>query len=151
MMDLTNYFQCMVFYLSSSYLLTQVSQPGLPRDPEWTIAIIHEQLRRAASGDKGSVEKLKSETGVKDKIAQHWIGVLLEKAKVMMASRCTNPNTKDARLKGKISKEQRSEIKDAIRRAIQKELIDWLVCQPEGCYGQIQSGISEIVFLVNQI
>lgn len=141
----------MISYPSSSYLLTKVLQPGTPRNPEWTVAIIHEQLRRAAFGDKGSVEKLKSETGVKDKIAQHWIGVLLEKAKVMMASQCTDSKTKDARLKGKISKEKRAEIKVAIRRNIQKELVDWLVCQPEDYDDQDRSGISEIVFLANQI
>jgi len=101
-------------------------------------------------GDKGGVEKLRSDTGVKDKIAQHWIGILLEKAKVMMTARCTNPETKDPRLKGKISAEKRAETKEVIQREIQKELIDWLVCQPQDHYIQIQSGMSNTVSLTNK-
>ena len=129
---------------------SQIVQPGPPRHPEWTVAVIHEQLRRAALGDKGGVEKLRTETGVKDKIAQHWIGILLEKAKVMIAARCTDPKTKDARLKGKISPEQRAQIKDEIQRAIQKELIDWLVHQPEDNYDKIESGMYGITPTTNQ-
>jgi len=129
--------------------LTQTVQPDPPRHPENTVAVVHEQLRRAASGDKGGVEKLKTETGVKDKIAQHWFEILLEKAKEKMVTRCTNPKTKDARLKRKISKEERAEIKGSIQKGIQKELLDWLVQQPEDHYSQIQSGMCGIISLVN--
>ena len=92
---------------------------------------------------------MKSETGVKDKIAQHWIGILLEKAKEKMATRCTNPKTKDARLKGKISPEERAKIKDSIRMGIQEELLDWLVRRPEDHYRQIQSGVYDLISLAN--
>jgi hypothetical protein len=78
---------------------------------------------------------------VKDKIAQHWIGILIEKAKVMTATRCTDPKTKDVRLRAKISAEERAKIKDEIRRDIQNELIDWLIHQPEDHYSQLQSGM----------
>jgi len=64
----------------------------------------------------------------------------------MMMSRCTDPKTKDKRLKGKISAEERAKIKDTIRKDIQKELIDWLVCQPEDHHGQIEPGMSDIMF-----
>ena len=127
MMGMINYFQYVVTFLHYFCFLTQTVQPGPLCHPEWTFAIIHEQLCRAALGDKGGVEKLRSETGVKDKIAQHWIGILIEKAKVMTSSRCTDPKTKDVRLRGRISAEERKKIKDAIQRDIQKELIDWLV------------------------
>lgn len=127
------------------YFLTQITQPGPPHHPEWTVAVIYEQLRCAALGDKGGVEKLRSETGVKDKIAQHWIGILLEKTKKMMTTQCTEPKTKDTRLKGKISPEERAQIKDSIRRNIQEELLNWLVQQPEHHYNQIQSGLYNTV------
>lgn len=105
------------------------------------MAVIHEQLRRAALGDKGDVEELKTETGVKDRIAQHWIEILLGKAKVMISTRCTDPKTKDARLKAKISSEQRVKIKDEIKRNVQVELIDWLVQQPVSGDKGVQSGM----------
>ena len=66
-----------------------------------------------------------------------------------MVTQCTNPKTKDVRLKGKISKEERAEIKGSIQKSIQKELLDWLVQQPEDHYSQIQSGVYGIVSLVN--
>jgi len=69
----------------------------------------------------------------------------------MMTIRCTDPKTKDIRLKGKMSAEERTKVKDVIRREIQKELIDWLVCQPEDNYGQIQSGMSNFIPSVNKI
>jgi len=62
----------------------------------------------------------------------------------MMTSRCTDPKTKDTRLKGKISAEERARIKDQIRRDIQKELIDWLTCQPENHDSQTRSGMSDL-------
>lgn len=153
MKGMINYFRYLLTFLLLLFhihLLTSTSQPGPLRRPEWTVAVIHEQLCHAALGDKGSVERLKSETGVKDKIAQHWIGILLEKAKVMMTTRCTDPKTKDVRLKGKISPEKRTEIKDLIQKDIQKELIDWLVRQPEDSYDDIQSGMCDIVSLAKK-
>lgn len=107
--------------------------------------MIHEQLRRAASGDKQGVKKLQSDTGVKDKIAQHWINTLVEKATVMMKTRCTDPKTKDKKLKAKISPEERKQIKGNIGEGVQEELINWLVQQPEGSYDQIQSGMFDVV------
>lgn len=59
----------------------------------------------------------------------------------MVTAQCTSPKTKDTRLKGKISPEKRAEIKDEIRKDIQKELINWLVKQPEDQHGQVQSGL----------
>ena len=149
MRGMINYFRYLVMLLSYVHFLTQDVQPGQPCCPESTVAVIHEQLRRAAFGDKGGVDKLKSETGVKDKIAQHWIGILLEKAKEKMATQCTNPKTKDVRLRGRISPEERAWIKKSIRMDIQKELLDWLVQQPEDHYRQIQSGVYDLISLAN--
>ena len=148
-MGMINYFQYVMIFPLCLYFLIQIAQPGPQRHPESTVAIIHEQLHCAALGDKGGVDKLRSETGVKDKIAQHWIGILIEKAKVMMSTRCTDPKTKDVRLKARISAEGRTQIKDAIRQEIQMELIDWLVHQPEDQYDQIQSGMYEDMPLTN--
>ncbi len=44
---------------------------------------IEEQIRAAMHGIDKDVSNRQTETGIKDKVAQHWIGILLKKAKEM--------------------------------------------------------------------
>ncbi len=69
--------------LNSTCLYTQT---GLPRSAAETLASIREQLRLATYGVAAHVEELQTKSGVKDKIAQHWIAILLAKANEMKKS-----------------------------------------------------------------
>ncbi|KAJ7440424.1 hypothetical protein FB451DRAFT_1443354 [Mycena latifolia] len=93
-------------------------QPGKTRKPEETIARIKEQIRTACLGVESAVDALQTETGVKDKIAVHWIKLLIQKAR---------------RIKG----ERREEIKQGIITEIQEELFGWVILQPEDRYNTL--------------
>ncbi|KAJ7923704.1 hypothetical protein B0H13DRAFT_1864689 [Mycena leptocephala] len=85
----------------------------------------------ACLGNKTAVEDSQSTTGVKDKIAQYWIKILLERTKDLHHTQLTNRKTRvaifnDPRFKG----DERSDLKLKIKRCIQQELWDWLVQQP---------------------
>ncbi|KAJ7795971.1 hypothetical protein B0H14DRAFT_2391105 [Mycena olivaceomarginata] len=88
--------------------------PGVPRDKMGTVQIIRWQIWTACSGDKSAVETSYSQTGIKDKIAQHWIQTLLK---------CR----RSARL---LKGDARKSVKQEILRMIQLELWDWVVSQP---------------------
>ncbi|KAJ7115666.1 hypothetical protein C8R44DRAFT_880092 [Mycena epipterygia] len=105
--------------------------PGEPREMDSTIQAIRWQLWMACLGNKTAVNTSQTATGVKDKIAQHWIKVLLERTKIVhqaqLSDRATrDPALNDANLKG----DQRSDLKTKIKRQIQQEMWDWLVQQP---------------------
>ncbi|KAF8958957.1 hypothetical protein BDZ97DRAFT_1667763, partial [Flammula alnicola] len=59
---------------------------GQPRSATETLASIREQLRLATYGVAAPIEELQTKTGVKDKITQHWIGILITKANDMKRS-----------------------------------------------------------------
>ncbi|KAJ7835357.1 hypothetical protein B0H14DRAFT_3109979 [Mycena olivaceomarginata] len=54
---------------------------GLPRFAAQTKSVLEEQLRLAMRGVEAPILKLQTKTGVKDKVAQYWIDILLEKAR----------------------------------------------------------------------
>ncbi|KAJ6567792.1 hypothetical protein B0H10DRAFT_2168917 [Mycena sp. CBHHK59/15] len=58
---------------------------GLPRFAAQTKATLEEQIRLAMYGVEAPISRLQTATGVKDKVAQHWIDILLEKARQMKA------------------------------------------------------------------
>jgi hypothetical protein len=61
-------------------------QCGPPRCAAGTRAEINEQVQAAMRGFSTPVEHLQTATGTKDKIAQHWIEILLKKAREMKAN-----------------------------------------------------------------
>ncbi|KAJ7474227.1 hypothetical protein FB451DRAFT_1351527 [Mycena latifolia] len=56
---------------------------GLPRFAAQTKKTLEEQIRLATYGVEAPISKLQTATGVKDKVAQYWINILLEKARQM--------------------------------------------------------------------
>ncbi|KAJ6570349.1 hypothetical protein B0H10DRAFT_2168799 [Mycena sp. CBHHK59/15] len=58
---------------------------GLPRFAAQTKATLEEQIRLAMYGVEAPISRLQTATGVKDKVTQHWIDILLEKARQMKA------------------------------------------------------------------
>ncbi|KAJ7037051.1 hypothetical protein C8F04DRAFT_1332637 [Mycena alexandri] len=105
--------------------------PGTPREVDVTIQVIRWQVWMACLGSQSALSESYTSTGVKDKIAQHWILVLLEKAKIAHLEQISNKDTCDPRLKDSRCKgPERTAIKDAIKHRIQQELWDWVVQQP---------------------
>ncbi|KAJ7135192.1 hypothetical protein C8R43DRAFT_894348, partial [Mycena crocata] len=106
--------------------------PGQTRTPEETITQIKEQIKAACLGNSSAVEALYQKTGVKDKIAVHWIGLLIEKARELQQERVFNRETRDPRLNDpRIKGDERVDIKQGIIDAIQEELYAWVLLQPE--------------------
>ncbi|KAJ7939128.1 hypothetical protein B0H13DRAFT_1850862 [Mycena leptocephala] len=61
-------------------------QAGRPRNVEDIRSCVLSQLRLATYGVASHVDALQTSTGTKDKIAQHWIDILIEKSREMQAS-----------------------------------------------------------------
>ncbi|KAJ7266016.1 hypothetical protein C8J57DRAFT_1436108 [Mycena rebaudengoi] len=58
---------------------------GVPRFAAETKEILEQQIELAMYGVEAPISRLQTATGVKDKVAQHWIDLLLEKARKMKA------------------------------------------------------------------
>ncbi|KAJ6473049.1 hypothetical protein C8R45DRAFT_1054844 [Mycena sanguinolenta] len=112
--------------------------PGTPRKPEETVAKIKEQIRAACRGVATAVEVLQTESGVKDKIAMHWIEQLIEKARGVNQEQVFNRNTRDPRLNdSRIKGPVRETIKQEILDKIQEELFTWVIIQPPDRYAEL--------------
>ncbi|KAJ6559708.1 hypothetical protein B0H19DRAFT_944520 [Mycena capillaripes] len=61
-------------------------EPGQPRDVQEIRSCILSQLRLATYGIASHVDALQTSTGTKDKIAQHWINILIQKARETQAA-----------------------------------------------------------------
>ncbi|KZV61485.1 hypothetical protein PENSPDRAFT_643337 [Peniophora sp. CONT] len=98
--------------------------PGeTPRRVADTVSIIKEQIHLACRGVKAPIDALVATTGVKDKIAQHWIEILLTKAR----------DEQSLRVKahvGNLHNEERVAAKEVIVNIIAEELLLWLYTQP---------------------
>ncbi|KAF5374921.1 hypothetical protein D9758_000015 [Tetrapyrgos nigripes] len=84
---------------------------GAPRNVTNIRSCVLEQLRLATYGIESHVEELQKRTGTKDKIAQHWIDILIPKARVMQAEQ---PNKS--------------------KKTISDELLQWLGAQTDQPY-----------------
>jgi hypothetical protein len=114
-------------------LLTHINiQPCTSlRTPAGTLDAIIDQLLTAALGVQGDVEELQTETDIKDKITQFWIGELLTRPKALQTERVTHNTTKDSRLKNrKLKGEARKDVVEEIKYEIRDELLVWLLKQP---------------------
>ncbi|EDQ99232.1 uncharacterized protein LACBIDRAFT_316826 [Laccaria bicolor S238N-H82] len=118
--------------------------PGVPRTPEKTIARIKEQIHTACLGVKDHVDALQTATGVKDKIACHWIDKLIEMARERQNTRISNVATRDATLNNKNLKgPAREAMKKKIKEEIQEELLKWVIMQPPDRYEQYPENSDE--------
>ncbi|KAI0027254.1 hypothetical protein K488DRAFT_62120 [Vararia minispora EC-137] len=109
---------------------------GTLRHPEETKLAIEQQLRAACTGNADAVEQLIRESGVKDKLAEHWIEILLQRARADIKIRLQLAVAEDSYLKARhLSKEERKlrkiELKNEVTRGISEDLWDWLVKLPE--------------------
>ncbi|KAJ7832377.1 hypothetical protein B0H13DRAFT_2240461 [Mycena leptocephala] len=121
--------------------------PGKTRKPEDTIAKIKEQIRSACLGVASAVDKLQTDSGVKDKIASHWIGLLIEMAKSAQQERVFNRGTRDPQLNDpKIKGEEREVIKQKILTTIQEELFTWVIMQPPERYEKLDQKTNKYVW-----
>ncbi|KAF7370029.1 hypothetical protein MSAN_00632900 [Mycena sanguinolenta] len=60
--------------------------PGRPRNVEEIRSCVLAQIRLSTYGIASRVEALQTSTGIKDKIAQHWIDILIQKAREAQAA-----------------------------------------------------------------
>ncbi|KAJ7707163.1 hypothetical protein B0H16DRAFT_1824386 [Mycena metata] len=112
--------------------------PGKTRTPKETVEKIKEQIKSACLGVASAVELLQTESGVKDKIAVHWIGQLMEKARERQQEEVYNHLTRDPRLSDpKIKGDERKNIKQGIIDKIQDELYQWVIVQPPDRYEKL--------------
>ncbi|KAJ6583373.1 hypothetical protein DFH09DRAFT_1308895 [Mycena vulgaris] len=111
---------------------------GRTRKPEETVDKIKEQIKTACLGVASAVDQLQTDSGVKDKIAVHWIDLLIEKARLLQKERVYNRETRDPRLNdNKIKGDAREIIKQAVIDEIQEELYTWVILQPTDRYEQL--------------
>lgn len=126
---------------------TLSSQAGEGRTPQGTVETIERQISVACLGVKEAVEKIQTETGVKDKTANFWIEQLLDKARKAQDDQLFNRAIRDPRLNdAKTKGATREDIKQAIKLNIQKELLDWVVRQPAGRFALLDQDSREFEF-----
>ncbi|KAH6868945.1 hypothetical protein BKA70DRAFT_1491597 [Coprinopsis sp. MPI-PUGE-AT-0042] len=108
-------------------------QPGRGRRPAETIDAIKAQVRLACFGDKKTLKSNASQSGVKDKISQHWIELMLSEYKDLHKVKLSNRDTRDPLLNSKnLAPEKRAAIKGNIRQNIQHDLWNRVVKLPHG-------------------
>ncbi|CAK5263889.1 unnamed protein product [Mycena citricolor] len=109
--------------------------PGPPRMASETVNQITKQIQMACRGVMANVEALQTESGIKDKITQHWTPILVAKAKSIQKIRVITPATRDQRLSDlKIKGEAREVIKSSIIMEIEEEVFRWFLTQPPDRY-----------------
>ncbi|CAK5262380.1 unnamed protein product [Mycena citricolor] len=82
----------------SDELYHRCHYPGIMRNTAEIRTCLRRQLELATRGDSKRIEELQRTTGTKDKITQHWIGVLLDKFK-LMKSNVPRPGVEDIAVK----------------------------------------------------
>jgi hypothetical protein len=93
---------------------------------------IEQQLWTACSGVQSSVDVLQTKTGVKDKIAQHWINILVPTARQLLQQALSNPVTSDSH-----NTNTPHQHKADLTVAIQQVLFRWLIQQPPERYNAL--------------
>jgi hypothetical protein len=113
-------------------------KPGETRRtvPE-TVQIIKQQIDLACEGVAYRVSELQTETGVKDRTAQHWIERALERSSRLTRQRLHGAATKDPRLGGNLKSDERKQIKEVIQSEISAEVRRWVIEQPPERFDQL--------------
>ncbi len=106
--------------------------------PSETLHEIQSQLWDACLGVQGNVEARQTITGIKDKIAEHWVTILIKRSRELQQIRIYDQRTRDSRLANKNLKGQdREDVKTRILTDIQMELFQWLTQQPSHSYNAL--------------
>ncbi|KAL0057274.1 hypothetical protein AAF712_016089 [Marasmius tenuissimus] len=100
------------------------------RTPDQTVEAIHKQIKLACRGDKEGVKQASTLTGVKDKLSQYWINILLDKATALREVRLKNRGTRDPQLNLTLTKEEQEAIVETEVPIIGGELWEWIILQP---------------------
>ncbi|KAH9942016.1 hypothetical protein B0H21DRAFT_811258 [Amylocystis lapponica] len=112
--------------------------PGPPRTNAEVVKDIKDQLFAAGLGVQDGVDEMQTRSGIKDKTAQHWIEIVMTRARSIQAERMKDPKTRDVRLNDKKLKgKPREAIKEEIQKDIQRECHEWLVQQPPSRYSAL--------------
>ncbi|KAL1671118.1 hypothetical protein EV122DRAFT_295623 [Schizophyllum commune] len=115
----------------------ELFKPGLPRKPSETVDAVKQQIRQACLGVATSVTAIQTSTGIKDKIALHWIDILIARSRELQDLRISNKSaSQDTRLRG-LKGPPRTEMKDVILGEIQDELWEWVITQPPAEYATL--------------
>jgi hypothetical protein len=101
------------------------------------------QFHAAASGVQSVVDKLITETSMKDRIALTWISQLVEKSNAQQRDCIECEATKDSHLNVPMSKKQQKALKDTIKAEIQQDLLCWLIMQPPDHFDQLSDNSCE--------
>lgn len=118
------------------------------RKPSNTLNEIQSQLWDACLGIQGNVETRQTITGVKDKISEHWIAILIKRSRELQQIRIYNLQTRDPRLSDKNLKgPEREDVKNQILAEIQAELFHWLTQQPSHSYTALPTDSGESFLL----
>ncbi|EAU92084.2 hypothetical protein CC1G_09605 [Coprinopsis cinerea okayama7 len=120
--------------LPSRRALINAPKPGRPRRVMETIDTVKAQVRLACYGKRDDLQSNISQSGVKDKISQHWIELMFSKSQELQAQRMRDRLTRDPRLNERMSREDRIRLKEAIQRNIQHELWNEIVWLPEDSF-----------------
>ncbi|KAI0308812.1 hypothetical protein OF83DRAFT_1089519 [Amylostereum chailletii] len=109
-----------------------------PRMAADTLQTIKMQYDLATLGVAKALQENQSETGVKDKIAEHWIQQVLSRARERQYTLITAAHTRDPRLNDRHrSKEDKVAVRNELKRVIQQECLDWVYTQPSHTYSLI--------------
>ncbi|KII82864.1 hypothetical protein PLICRDRAFT_120152 [Plicaturopsis crispa FD-325 SS-3] len=112
--------------------------PGKCRTKHDTVLTIQKMLLAACGGVQDVVDKIQTETGVKDSIATFWIEKLITKAREMQKVKLTDLSTRDPRLNDhKVKGKARQAIILSLKHEIRDELFNWLLCQTPERYAQL--------------
>lgn len=110
-------------------------QPGIPQMPEDTIKTIKDQIWTAGWGVQDAVDKIQTNTRVKDLMANFWILQMIDRACQLQQDCLTTKMTRDPCLNDKKIKGPAWEsIKDGIKDVIQQEVFEWVLTQPQERY-----------------
>jgi hypothetical protein len=115
------------------------------RTPQETVNAVEQQLWAACSGIQSSVDALQTQTGVKDKIAQHWINILVPTARQLLQQALSNPTTSGS------YNRNTPQHKEDLTAAIQQVLFRWLIQQPPERYNalSLESGKDSYFHYIN--
>ncbi|KAF7777799.1 hypothetical protein Agabi119p4_3871 [Agaricus bisporus var. burnettii] len=112
-------------------------QAGTLRQPEETITVIKNQLQTATNGVQAALDRLQRETGIKDSVASYWCSRLIKFVTTRQYDCIDSEATRDPRLKQKNSQKDQKRIKDAIKKDIRDEAMQWLFRQPPERYANL--------------
>ncbi|TFK22439.1 hypothetical protein FA15DRAFT_657497 [Coprinopsis marcescibilis] len=105
-------------------------KPGTPRQPHETIELVKAQVRLACYGKREDLQLNASQSGVKDKISQHWINKMFTRFQDLQTEKMKDRQSRDPRLNSRLSQEERKRILEGIRQNIQHDLWNQVIKLP---------------------